>query len=758
MFYHFTRFILRIVLSARSCAFCLLASADMNGLAANADDARQAVQVSGFSYPLEPAGTIDSSPIEKAALQDALAGATNVAEVLEQFVANHPTSPYVPSVRAQLAHGYRQQGRMTPALAHWETAWNNAKNSQDAGGRRVADFTLAHYTQLLAALGRVDELGAILMETRDRAIAVSGRRLQYLLESSREAWIVMRNHPGIAFRCGTLALREVGRRLKSEAAAPLTWLLEAPSPKGGFSLAHLEELGRQHALGLVAVRREANEELIVPSVLHWSQNHYAAIVEQNGDLFRVIDPTFVSDIWLTREVIDQEASGNFLAPESKLPGGWRKLTAEESEKVFGRGYVNNLRDSQDEGCPKTPGKTPCPPCKEAKGMPTWWVSEPYANLWLADEPLEYTTSRGERMAFRLTFKQRDTIPDGPAEMIPPTGWNHNWFSYLRWDERTDAPGSPLGYLTLYAPGGGERAYRLSYWGYAFSTYYNNYHEETRSKLETMRGLSIGPSFSGQSPWLYAPFLEGHTGFQTTYPDGSQDWYGRMVVLGVDGTIQHSAALLTHQIDRFGNTNRFYYEDATNGTVPTIRLAQVVDYDGRTNFLRYTTNHLLREVENPYGQKAHFYYDTNGFLTNIVDMAGLSSRMTYDTNGWVTSLITPYGTNTFIHTVATLDTNLGNAGGHTVNRAVQSIAADGAKEMTLYRYDCEAFIDPTIPSNQMPQNTPLGTLDDGNGGTNQFKAVSYRNSFYWNSKQVPALSDFAWASRCLRSATTIASLV
>jgi hypothetical protein len=219
----------------------------------------------------------------------------------------------------------------------------------------------------------------------------------------------------------------------------------------------------------------------------------------------------------------------------------------------------------------------------------------------------------------------------------------------------------------------------------------------------------------------------------------------MVVLSNDGTTLKGAAMLTHQIDRFGNTSRFYYETFTN-QVTQYRLAHMVDYDGKTNYLRYTTNNLLREVENPYGQKANFHYNTNGWLTNIVDMAGLSSFMTYDTNGWVTSLITPYGTNQFIITAANLDTNVtGNAGGHTVNRAIQSIAADGTKEMTLYRYDCEAYVEPTIPSEQMPENTPLGTLDDGTGGTNQFKAVAYRNSFYWNSKQAAALSGSAWSS-------------
>jgi len=755
--------------------FCLMNFA--GGLvAADGDGAqRQEIKIDGFSYPIETVGDRVPAAHETAALEETLARGTNTAEGLEQFIRDFPDSPWTPSVRAQLGFGYREQGRMTPALAHWEATWSRVKRNEDAGGRRVADFTLAHYTQLLAALGRTDELGAILWEAKDRAVAASGRRLQYLLESSREAWIVMRNHPGIAFRCGTLALREVGRRLKPEDDDKLVSLLEVPSPRVGFSLATLAELGRGHGLGLVAARREAGDELVVPSVLHWSQNHYAAIVEQEGDLFRVVDPTFVWDTWLTREAINAEASGNFLVPESRLPEGWRMLTREEAGQVFGRGYISNLRDGKDEGCAKTPGsaKTPCPPCKEAKGMPVWWVSEPYANLWLADEPLEYTTSRGERIAFRLTFKQRDTTPDGPSERIPATGWNHNWFSYLRWWE-LKPPGGQLyqsGQFdkTLMVPGGGERTYIYSMWDYngqsGVWTYKPSYQDETRTRLETLRGPVIIPGglVTIQPPWILdlaqspIPFIDGQTGFRIIHPDGAEDWYGYMlsplVNDPVNSSIAWGRALLTHQIDRFGNTNRFYYDKLTNGSGSSaynfFRLAQMVDYDGRTNYLRYTTNHLLSEVENPYGQKANFYYNTNDWLTNIVDMAGLSSRMTYDSNGWVTSLITPYGTNTFLITAANLDTNaVGNAGGHTVNRALQSIAADGAKEMTLYRYDCETFIDPVIPSEQLPENTPLGTLDEGSGydgDTNQFRAVSYRNSFYWNPKQAAALSGSAWSS-------------
>ena len=41
-------------------------------------------------------------------------------------------------------------------------------------------------------------------------------------------------------------------------------------------------------------------------------------------------------------------------------------------------------DSKDQGCIKTVSnaRSACPTCT-SKGMPDWWVSEPYINLWVS---------------------------------------------------------------------------------------------------------------------------------------------------------------------------------------------------------------------------------------------------------------------------------------------------------------------------------------------------------------------------------------
>ena len=61
----------------------------------------------------------------------------------------------------------------------------------------------------------------------------------------------------------------------------------------------------------------------------------------------------------------------------------------------------------------------CPTCPSpdgsASGMPRWSVSEPYINLHIVDEPLSYTTSSGQKMAFRWMFAQPTDINLLPGE-------------------------------------------------------------------------------------------------------------------------------------------------------------------------------------------------------------------------------------------------------------------------------------------------------------------------------------------------------
>jgi RHS repeat-associated protein len=633
---------------------------------------------------------------------------------VQQFIDARPHSPWTPSLRSAYAYACRDTGRMTPALEHWEKAWEATREYKDGNGKRVADFTLANYVELLSRLGRVEKLKQLLREERARVLVEPVWQQKW--DAAKEVAHVMMTYPGMAYRCGTFALKSAASVLNSSPA--LHTLVDEQSPPTGFTMAALATISERLQLGLVPARRIQGSEIPVPSVVHWKQDHYAAIVERRDDLYHVVDPTFGGGKWMTAEVIHSEASGNFLVQKSKAGGVWRALNRLESEKVIGKGYPNNIDDAKDEGCKKTAGgkSDPCPPCV---GMPMPWVSEPYINLWMADEPLRYKGSDGNDIAFRLQYKQRDTRPSESGVRVPPTGWNHNWSSYIFVESTTPwvegAPQFSPWKATLYLPNGGARTYSAA----------QRDHEETRTRLETLHGGT--QAFDGNET--------AYSGFRLIHPDGSQDIYGLMLspYLVMQGQYLETEALLTASVDRFGNTNRFVW-GVTN---LKLRVEKMIDYDGRTNTLRYTNNNLLAEVEDPYGKVAKLQYDSNKNLTNIVDAAQLSTALKYNDKGWPTNMTTPYGTTIFAYIETPADGD-GNFGGHDrINRAVKITEPNGSKQLSLYRYD-STFMDDDYPSAEVPSGTPLGTLDDGSV-TNAFGAVSFRNSFYWGRKQYSELS-------------------
>src|SRR5207248_6460981 len=64
------------------------------------------------------------------------------------------------------------------------------------------------------------------------------------------------------------------------------------------------------------------------------------------------------------------------------------------------------------------------------GMPTWWVSEPYINLRMEDEPLGYQPAHGARVAFRLSYRQRGAVLEDPAVFGVGINWSCSFRAYV----------------------------------------------------------------------------------------------------------------------------------------------------------------------------------------------------------------------------------------------------------------------------------------------------------------------------------------
>ncbi|HEX7860797.1 MAG TPA: hypothetical protein VF773_10750 [Verrucomicrobiae bacterium] len=311
---------------------------------------------------------------------------------LEAYIERNSLSAWVPSLRVELGVKYRGRGQITRALSHWEGAWNATRHIEDGVGKLIADQSLIYRARLLASLGRKEELGPLVQEHQYRPLADA--RLAQIWARTIEAYVVMHKAPGLAYRCGTFALHNAS---KAHQGRHFTALWDTPSSTNGFSVGELSALSEREGLGLAAAIRNPGASLIVPAVVHWKQNHYAAITESSDGLFRVQDPTMTMDAWMDFSAIDEEASGFFLVPNTvTLPAGWRYAAQSEAARVYGKG-VNEILDdgSEAEECEEDPEC--CEPgggpegtgSGELCGMAEWSVQEPNINLMVSDIPMAY---------------------------------------------------------------------------------------------------------------------------------------------------------------------------------------------------------------------------------------------------------------------------------------------------------------------------------------------------------------------------------
>jgi RHS repeat-associated protein len=674
----------------------------------------------------------------------------DVAASLEGFVKAHPQSSWRPAIEERLGSYYRGTGYFSLALSHWEESWNEAKGLKDAKGTTEAEQGLIHWLQLLASLGRTDRMKDLFDETKDRSMPGLRRNAYPRLE---RAYRHMLAHPADSYRCGTFALNAVGQALYGSNHLREIVLLD--SPETGFSMAKLVEIAASNSLDLVAVERPSGGELVTPSVVHWKENHYAAIVENRGDLFRVVDPTFQLSRWLSADAINHEASGQFLVPAGRKPAGWRDLTMAECARIFGKGYPGTWISPSGPPCTNN---CPCPPggvggggngrgggsgggagnqssdprlgscgsCQSEEetttgGMPDWEVTEPNIMLWIIDEPLAYQTATGGRMSFRIYgHAWGEALPDGPDGSPGYPGapsfsdyWRASWMSYISLtDNEYD--------VTLYPPGGGVRIY-------------TNYDGTTPDFYTNTR--MIGITNSGTN-----------AGFNLLYPSGATDVYA------LYDRYDPGIFLLSQQINAQGRATTYVYD--TN----TYLLQYVIDCDGNTNTFFYTNNpmnvaitNVVSKITDPYGRFATFSYNPTDYigtsLASVVDAEGISTTFTYYGDdapySILTNMTTPYGTTTF---------DSGNILSHTYSdlsyQYCRVTQPDDGEQLFVYvageQFPCVPMLYTNIsnvPTNRPPDN-PQGTntLDNPDWNApdgNDF--MNYANSFYWNRAQYPNLS-------------------
>ena len=675
---------------------------------------------------------------------------------LAAFIMAHPESPWTPSLNANLGKYYRDHGYFSLALDHWQAAWDATKDMTDSKGRQVADYTLVNWLNLLASLGRTDTMRELFSETRTRPLGP----LQTFYDQSLGGYSTMLAHPEISYRCGTYALNALARALyKTNSFRDIA---EQPSPTSGFSMAALTALAQSNQLNVVAVERPGGQDdLVVPSVVHWKQNHYAAIISKRGDSYEVVDPTFRLHRWLTVEAINAESSGQFLISARQVPDDWQRLTTEQTSHIFGKGYPswfdpyppdcsncpcpvgtggiggNGNGSSGSSGSPGDGGScggvcvgsgsggasgTAGGGASGSGGMPDWKVNEPNIDLRLHDAPLAYHSSVSG-VSFQINYWQRDDrVPSANVFSLGP-GWECSWSAYV-----------DVSYAVIYAVNGGE--IQINDTTGAEPNYYYN--------LLTKYDTDGGGNFIDCT---------------VTYPSGAKDIYGFLVKDGYGNPIY---AYLSQEIDAHGRTTTFVYTPYDFFTNPTVQLNYVIDADGRTNTLHYTSvsnsavdyNYLISQVEDPYLHMVNFAYNTNGYLTNVTDVANISSSFTYgySTNAnnqstedyWLNSLTTPYGLTTFDlsdYTYAgyspSVFGSITDAFGSQIIRSAIITEPNNSHQMFLY--EATNGILPYAITTDIPTSPPPGSTLDGGG------YMFYRNTFYWGPQQFANLAPNFQAS-------------
>src|SRR5262249_50069289 len=107
----------------------------------------------------------------------------------------------------------------------------------------------------------------------------------------------------------------------------------------GVSLAEVAHLAERAKLHYQLVFRDRNQPIPVPSIIHWKVKHFAAIIEESGGRFLIQDPTFGTDLWITRGAVDAEGSGYFLVPSAAATQGWRTVNLAEAAQIRGMGFT-----------------------------------------------------------------------------------------------------------------------------------------------------------------------------------------------------------------------------------------------------------------------------------------------------------------------------------------------------------------------------------------------------------------------------------
>lgn len=677
---------------------------------------------------------------------------------LQAFLSNRVDSAWAPGVALFLGRAAQLRSGYSQAITFYSQAYSATAGSGDPAARRINAQAAGSLAKLLALTGRLPQLDALFLDAPQRSAAVAGGS-EWRWAIELRDWV--RKHPDESYKCGLYCLDQLGR-LTQPGQFRTKDITETHSTTNGLTAADLLDLGGRVGLRLHAALLNGPTNLPVPCILHLASEHFVVVRERVGGFYRVTDTVAFGTRWLTAAELAREATGCVLVSDALPPSNSQYLAAigrDAAAQFRGRCHGPLPSDHDDTPCPTgccPPGKggaggpgNGCTRCASADapqrgertwigdpranpqntehdvnqlhsphgGMPNWFVSEVFANLWLEDFPLSYNSAFGPAAELVLRYHDRSTpsIISGSywhgAQFGNLAGaygaWSCSWLSFADLD-------SSEAQVDLMLPAGGWATFDFPT-GSSVSdvNYLNNLFLE-----------KLGPSGAITNLVLH-------------YSDGSQATYA---TVDTNGTYNATVFYLSSRSDASGNKIRFAYDG--NFCLTNVVAADSTSFAIASAPVTYGPNPVITNVAASYGATASFTYTSdrytaNNALSTIRDAAGLLSQITYessDDGGMPTGLITPYGT--------TLFSTYGVGGSHYIfDRTVIITNANGSQEFYAQMNSYPGTDWPDWAASQIPTNTPIATLDT--------TERQERNTFYWNAQQFSpligkALADFTWS--------------
>ncbi len=530
---------------------------------------------------------------------------------LTSFLKEYPHSSWRVALFVNLGLLDYHYGYFARAIDAWSQAWREGKTMTDPQCKPLVDRAVGELARMHARLGHADALETLFKELGNRP--VSGPATE-AITGAREGLTVMRTDPGIAYLCGPMALKNL---LLSEhyAYKQVEFLDQVRSGPHGVTLSQVSQLADKAKLPHRVIFRTPDQPVPVPSIIHWRVSHFAAIIGNDGKRFHIIDPTFGTDLWITKSAIDAESDGYFLVPQKSETLAWREATGTETAQVRGMGYPSSVEQGSTCPCDVQTGGTASAGNNGGSNQPpmaTYTFTEMVVSLHITDTPVGYTPPVGPSTKVTLTYNQREAGQPATFSFSNVSQkWTHNWLSYIQ-----DDPRSPGANVSRYVAGGG-------YIGYSgFNSGTGIFTSETRDAS------------------LLSRTITGVIVYKRTLADGSVETYSA----SNGATTYPRLVFLTQLTDPSGNSVLLAYDSQQ-------RLTSITDATGRQTTFSYGIAGkplLISQITDPFGRSAQLAYDTSGHLIQITDILGLKSQFTYDASSLVDTMTTPYGRTTFTY--------------------------------------------------------------------------------------------------------------